>query len=93
MTARRPRGARSPETIGRVPLGFSRDYDHLPRVGPLRSVVCQTCRGSYEDGERQLADGCRVMAVMCWVCRELARARWIEERTKTAALPRAAARF
>lgn len=76
-----------------VPLGISQDYDQLPLAGALRTVVCQACRCIYEDGERVAADGCRVMAVLCWVCRQEARTRWIAERCTTVSLPRAIARY
>jgi hypothetical protein len=66
-----------PETIGGVPLGLSRDYDHLPRTGPLRLICCQTCSGLYEDVERLAADGCKVLAVMCKDCREKGRLKWM----------------
>jgi hypothetical protein len=65
------------ETIGGVPLGLSRDYDHLPRTGPLRPIYCQGCGHRYEDVERLMDDGCRVLAGMCTPCREKGRTLWI----------------
>jgi hypothetical protein len=79
------------ETIGGVPLGLSRDYDHLPRTGPLRAVRCATCDQWYEDVERLLEDGCCVLAIMCVACRERGRARWIAD--ARIELPRAVAMF
>jgi hypothetical protein len=77
------------ETIGGVPLGLSRDYAHLPRAGSLRWNCCQGCSRLYEDGERLMADGCRVLAVMCEACREEGRLRWLAE--KIVELPMATA--
>ena len=65
------------ETIGGVPLGLSRDYEHLPQTGPLRAVRCSSCWQLYEDVERMTADGCRVLVMMCIDCREQGRMRWI----------------
>jgi hypothetical protein len=81
------------ETIGGVPLGLSRDYEHLPRTGPLRPIRCQGCHQMYEDVERQLADGCRVMAIMCSSCREEGRSRWLAEKIKSLELPMATATY
>lgn len=77
------------ETIGGVPLGLSRDYDHLPRTGPLRQVCCQLCLRVYEDAERLTADGCHVLAVMCVRCREKGRLKWIEARRVKLEVPKA----
>jgi hypothetical protein len=79
------------ETISGVPLGLSRDYEQLPRTGPLRSIRCQGCSQLYEDVERLMADGCRVLAIMCTSCREEGRLRWITE--KIVALPMATATY
>jgi len=79
------------ETIGGLPLGLSRDYDHLPQVGPLHRVRCQACERLYEDAMRQESDGCRVLACMCQTCREKGRAIWIAK--NRVELPRAVARF
>jgi hypothetical protein len=65
------------ETIAGVPLGLSRDYDHLPVTGLLRSISCQLCDRRHADVERLTADGCRVLAIMCPTCRAEGRARWI----------------
>jgi hypothetical protein len=78
------------ETIARVPLGLSRDYDRLAETGPLCHVRCSPCGKSYADVERLMADGCRVMAAMCGDCREKGRAQWIAE--NRVELPRAVAR-
>lgn len=80
-----------PETIGGVPLGLSRDYDHLPRTGPLRPLCCQSCSQLYEDVERLTADGCRVLAIMCEACREEGRQKWIAAKVAELELPRAIA--
>ena len=80
------------ETISGVPLGLSRDYEHLPRTGPLRPICCQGCLQLYEDVERMAADGCRVLAIMCGPCREEGRRRWIAETPKTP-LPMATATY
>ena len=79
------------ETIIGVPLGLSRDYDHLPQTGPLHLVRCQACERLHEDALRQASDGCRILACMCQTCREKGRARWIAE--NRVELPRAVARY
>lgn len=79
------------ETIAGVPIGLSRDYDHLPRTGPLRAIYCSTCLLPHDDVARLTADGCRVLAIMCRACREEGRARWIAEHRVD--LPRAVAAF
>jgi hypothetical protein len=79
------------ERIGGVPLGLSRDYEYLPRTGPLRWICCQCCSQLYEDGERLTADGSCVLAVMCAPCREEGRLRWIAKRLVE--LPMAVATF
>lgn len=81
------------ETIGGVPLGLSRDYEHLPRTGPLRPIRCQGCSRLYEDVERLMADGCRVLALMCAPCREEGRLRWLAETIKMLELPTATATY
>lgn len=83
----------SKETIAGVPIGLSRDYDQLPQTGPLRSVRCSTCWQEYEDVERCLMDGVRILALTCGSCREKGRARWIAERANRVELPRAVAAF
>ena len=75
------------ETVAGVPIGLSRDYDHLPCTGPLRAVRCDGCWQLYEDVEREWSDGCQILAVMCRGCRERSRAQWIAE--QRAELPRA----
>jgi hypothetical protein len=79
------------ETIAGVPLGLSRDYDYLPKTGPLRRVRCQPCGQLHDDVERLTEDGCKVMAVMCGRCREKGRASWIAKMRPE--LPLAVARF
>jgi len=79
------------EPIAGVPLGLSRDYDQLPRTGPLRPVRCSTCGRMHEDVERLMAEGCRILAIMCGPCREEGRARWIA--VQVVELPRAVARY
>lgn len=81
------------ETISGVPLGLSRDYEHLPRTGTLRQICCQGCLQFYQDVERVAADGCRVLAIMCAPCREEGRLRWIAETIKTLELPTATATY
>ena len=88
MTAAGPDGQ---ETISGVPLGLSRDYDHLPRTGPPRLIYCQICSGLHEDVERLTSDGCRVLAIMCKCCREEGRQKWIE--AQVIDLPAAIAAF
>lgn len=75
MTDAEPDGQ---ETISGVPLGLSRDYDHLPRTGPTRWIYCQKCLRRHQDVERLTEDGCRVLAIMCKDCREKGRRKWIE---------------
>ena len=84
---------RAAETIGGVPLGLSRDYEHLPRTGPLRPICCQGCSRLYEDVERLTADGCRVLALMCTPCRKEGRTRWLTEKIKSLVLPTATATY
>lgn len=79
------------ETISGVPLGLSRDYEQLPRTGPLRSVRCSACMQSYEDAMRLATDGCHVLAMLCTSCREQGRMRWIA--VQVVELPRAVATF
>ena len=79
------------ETISGVPLGLSRDYGELPRTGPLREVRCSTCWQLYEDVERLLSDGCRVLAMRCFTCREQGRSKWIAK--YRVELPKAFASF
>jgi hypothetical protein len=79
------------EEISGVPLGLSRDYDQLPLTEPLHIVRCQICDGLYEDAMRLMADGCRVLAVMCAGCRAQGRTRWIS--AQRIELPAAIARY
>jgi hypothetical protein len=81
------------ETIGGVPLGLSRDYEHLPQLGPLRPIRCQCCSRLYDDVERLTEDGCRVMAIMCASCREEGRSRWLAAQIKSIELPQATASY
>ena len=81
-----------------MPLGLSSDYDLLPRTGALREVWCSICGRPHEDVERMLADGVRVLALMCGPCRAQGRAQLIAEAAKRVDpprvdLPRAIARY
>ena len=79
------------EEISGMPLGLSRDYDLLPKVGPLRMRYCTVCDKVHEDAERLTADGCRVLAIMCSDCRTKGRDRWIVDHVTD--LPRAVAHY
>jgi hypothetical protein len=79
------------ETIGGVPLGYSRDYDRLPLAEPLRDVRCRECLETYQDALRQMEDGCRIMAMRCLSCREDGREQWIA--AQQVELPEAVAQY
>ncbi len=75
------------EPIPGVPLALSWDYDDLPRADALQPVRCSICTKMHEDSLRQLADGVRIMALMCDTCRAIGRSRWIGEAAERGELP------